>query len=1488
LQRVANTTLAMPSAPPSFGFTHTNAFPGLIFTNPVCVASPPGETNRLFVVGKNGVITVITNLAAPTETTFVDLTSRVTSTTANSGTSGEQGLLGLAFSPGYVTNHYFYVFYTGNATTLQTGRHDILSRFQILSSNTNQADATSETYIFAQYDRDPNHNSGDLHFGPDGYLYVTVGDEGAEHDGRTNAQRIDLNLFSGVLRIDVDKKPGNLTPNASPTGATTANYLVPADNPFVGASSFDNLPVNPSQVRTEFWAVGLRNPWRFNFDPLTGTLYCADVGQDQYEEIDTIRKGGNYGWAIWEGTNTPASGVSTTGRTVPVNPIPPFITYAHASLGGPGNCVIGGPVYRGAKLPQLYGQYLFADYVSGRFWSVPASSTNGTSLPPTPMFTDSSLDPTCFGVDPSNGDVLFTATKTTGYATNSTIERIIYNSTTNGAPLPPTLADTGAFTNLASLTSPNDPLQPAPGIVPYDINQSFWSDNALKSRWFSVPSLSQTIGFDPSNNWTFPAGTVWIKHFNLQLTNGDPTSIIRLETRLLVKNSNGIYGVTYRWGGSKTNATLVDANGMDESFTMDDGGGNVRTQVWHYPSQAECQTCHTSAGGFGLGFRTEQLNCTFAYPNGTTNEIGALSDAGYFSSPVTNAFNSLLALPNLTNQLVAVETRARAFLSANCSQCHQPGGTAQAANWDARFTTPTALAGLIYGQLVNNLGDPNNYVIKPAVSGNSVLLSRISTRGVGSIQMPPLDSNLIDSNAVSVVTQWIQGMTDTFWLGATPQFVTAVPGGNGAACVVSNLVTADFSSTVTLSVSGLPSGASAQFSPATITGTGSSTLTLTASGATAPGSYILTITGIGGNVTNSTTATLVVSINTPAAAGTLLWTDGSGSNTNWSTGLNWTNLTAGGVGYPGLSNDVVFRDAAAAGSAGTVDNIVDYSAAINSLWYGNTNGYHTTLIAPGQTLTVYGAVPGISGTDILQAGNEQTNVVNNPQMLYSAITGTGATLILTNTAARIQVRQGGSSSSGTVVTNLSTLDLSGLDNLIAYLDGISLGTESGVPRHTAGVLYLARTNMLMLNHSLSGVSAWLTGGNPAITLGHNTQSGETAGSGMYLGISNAIYANYVVVGRGTQSNAVCFLSFNPAVLGSHPTAYFRAADTTSKVGIWLIADNSAGDGGWEPSPAIADFTGGTVDLAVTNLYVGRGRDGNALGSTGVGTLTFDSGIINAMIARAGTQVDDVTNATNSSGVGTINVNGAGATLIASASLELAHTNGVSIASANSATSGTLNIRGGTVLANQIISGGGAAALTMSGGSLVLTNTAGTPSRPLGTIAITNATVHLRVNAGSVSTNIVTTNLIASGVNTIVIDAAANLSGTNTLPLITYASLTGTVPGNFALGTIPAGYHGTLIDDSAHKTIAVQIAPKLAPHITSASVQNGAGGPSLTVAGTNGNANGTYYVLASTNIALPLSNWTVLSTNSFDSNGNFAATNSMGTGAVHQFYILRTP
>jgi hypothetical protein len=154
--------------------------------------------------------------------------------------------------------------------------------------------------------------------------------------------------------------------------------------------------------------------------------------------------------------------------------------------------------------------------------------------------------------------------------------------------LPPTLADTGAFTDLTTLT-------PSAGIVPYDLNVPFWSDNAIKSRWFSVPNTNLTLGFNATGNWSFPTGTVWIKHFELELTNGLAASRQRLETRFIVRNPNGIYGITYRWD-SATNATLVPEVGTNDTLVINDGG-TVRTQVWHYPARSECLVCHVAAGG---------------------------------------------------------------------------------------------------------------------------------------------------------------------------------------------------------------------------------------------------------------------------------------------------------------------------------------------------------------------------------------------------------------------------------------------------------------------------------------------------------------------------------------------------------------------------------------------------------------------------------------------------------------------------------------------------------------------------------------------------------------------------------------------------------------------------------------------------------------------------------------------------------------------------
>src|SRR6185369_4775677 len=292
--RVANTTLRMPPSPPVFGFTTEKAFGNLSISSPLAIATP-GETNRLFVIEKVGRVIVITNLANPTLTVFMNISDRVIS-------DGEQGLLGLAFHPEYATNGFFFLFYTAGAD----GSPDRLSRFRVSPDNPNQGQPESEVILFSQADEASNNNGGDLHFGPDGYLYVSLGDEGGRNDTLGNGQRIVGDFFSGILRLDVDKRSGNLEPNPHAAVIRDANgrahYSVPTDNPFVGATQFNGaLLPDVTKVRTEFWAVGLRNPWRFWIDEQTGQIYCGDVGQDSREEIDLIVRGGNYGWNYREG-----------------------------------------------------------------------------------------------------------------------------------------------------------------------------------------------------------------------------------------------------------------------------------------------------------------------------------------------------------------------------------------------------------------------------------------------------------------------------------------------------------------------------------------------------------------------------------------------------------------------------------------------------------------------------------------------------------------------------------------------------------------------------------------------------------------------------------------------------------------------------------------------------------------------------------------------------------------------------------------------------------------------------------------------------------------------------------------------------------------------------------------------------------------------------------------------------------------------------------
>lgn len=314
---------------------------------------------------------------------------------------------------------------------------------------------------------------------------------------------------------------------------------------------------------------------------------------------------------------------------------------------------------------------------------------------------------------------------------------------TSPALLPPYLSETGAFSDLTTLT-------PAEGVVAYDINVPFWSDGAVKRRWFCLPDPTRLVGFSRDGDWSLPTGMVWIKHFDLELTKGDPASAKRLETRLLVRTAEGVFGATYRWGESVTDAALVPERGFEEWFPIRDGT-SLRSQLWRYPSRSQCLLCHTAVGGLALGFNTAQMNRPCPDGAAPRNQIGRLSAAGYFTSEVAG-LPTLRALAAATNTEASIEFRFRSYLAANCAQCHQPGGKGRG-YWDARITTPLSAAGLIDGPLMDDLENPANRVIIPGDLERSVLLTRLAL--LDYTHMPPLATSVHNTEALALLSEWI-------------------------------------------------------------------------------------------------------------------------------------------------------------------------------------------------------------------------------------------------------------------------------------------------------------------------------------------------------------------------------------------------------------------------------------------------------------------------------------------------------------------------------------------------------------------------------------------------------------------------------------------------------------------------------------------------------------------------------------------------------------
>ncbi len=318
---------------------------------------PVGASNagrgdpRLFVIEQAGIVRIVESNGTVSPTPFLDISTRVRST------GNEQGLLGLAFHPSYAANARFYVNYTGNSG------HTHISQFSV-TGNPDAADPNSEDILLTVNQPSDNHNAGDMHFGPDGLLYVPLGDGGGSGDPGNNAQNVGT-LLGKVVRIDVDSG-GGTGPDCQ--GQGSGHYTIPSSNPFVDGAG---------GTCDEIWATGLRNPWRSSFDRLTGDFFIADVGQNQWEEINFqpagSQGGQNYGWRCYEGTHP-----FNTAGCRPMNSFTfPILEYQH----GGGDCsVTGGYVYRGTAFPLLFGRYVLTDFCTGNFWDILPDGAGGWQI----------------------------------------------------------------------------------------------------------------------------------------------------------------------------------------------------------------------------------------------------------------------------------------------------------------------------------------------------------------------------------------------------------------------------------------------------------------------------------------------------------------------------------------------------------------------------------------------------------------------------------------------------------------------------------------------------------------------------------------------------------------------------------------------------------------------------------------------------------------------------------------------------------------------------------------------------------------------------------------------------------------------------------------------------------------------------------------------------------------------------------------------------
>lgn len=623
-------------------------------------------------------------------------------------------LYAVTFHPRYVDNGY--IFLLDNGPSGEKPKFNRIVRYTIDRQPPHKLLPDSE-HVILEWESD-GHNGGEIAFGPDGLLYCPTGDGTSDSDPLMTGQGVD-DLLSVLIRIDVDHP------------AEGKNYAIPPDNPFIE---------HPG-ARPEIWAFGFRNPWRIDIDAVTRHIWITQNGQDLWEQVYLVRRGENYGWSVNEGSHP-----FYPDRKLGPGPIvPPTAEHHHAEA----RSLTGGVVYRGNKLPDLDGTYVYGDYSTGRIWGI---RHDGEKVTWHQELVDTPFQITGFTQTPE-GDLLVVDL-------GSGLHRIEPRppATEPAPPFPKKLSETGLFSSVAEHRM-------AEGVIAYSVNAPLWSDGAAKERFLALPD-DAGIEYHATNAWKPDEGTVLVKTFSLE---SEPGVWRRIETRLMHKLQGEWVGYSYCWDAEQTDAVLVEKAGADAVYSVVDPADRERrsTQTWHFPSRAECLVCHSRASGFVLGLQTAQMNRAHDYGSFRANQLAALDHWGILRKAGAKAdaprarvieepADTLEQFVDPNDAAAPLEARVRAYLHVNCSICHQAAGGGNA-QMDLLSKTPLEKMKVIDETPLHAKFDVTEpRLVAPGEPDRSVLLKRVGLRGRG--QMPPLGTNLVDPVAVELLKEWVRGL----------------------------------------------------------------------------------------------------------------------------------------------------------------------------------------------------------------------------------------------------------------------------------------------------------------------------------------------------------------------------------------------------------------------------------------------------------------------------------------------------------------------------------------------------------------------------------------------------------------------------------------------------------------------------------------------------------------------------------------------------------